>query len=131
MEGIHDLGGKLGYGPVDVNEPEMPFHADYEGRVWAISRTAKVPNITIDWWRHIRELVGKDDYLNRPYFDSWAQTHMASMIDGGVFTFSELESGTLICTAKTTVAAPNTLVSASGHFSASMNPECPIFSQSS
>jgi nitrile hydratase len=93
MDGIHDLGGKLGYGPVDVNEPEEPFHADYEGRIWAMTRTAKAPNITIDWWRHIRELVGKDDYLNRPYFDSWAQTHIASMIDSGVFTFDELESG--------------------------------------
>ncbi len=93
MDGIHDLGGKLGYGPVDVNEPEEPFHADYEGRIWGMTRTAKAPGITIDWWRHIRELIGKDDYLNRSYFDSWAQTHIASMIDGGVFTFAELESG--------------------------------------
>ncbi len=93
MDGIHDLGGKQGYGPVDVNEPDAPFHADYEGRMWAMSRTAKAPNITIDWWRHIRELVDRDDYLERSYFDSWAQTHMASMIDAGVFTFAELASG--------------------------------------
>lgn len=93
MDGIHDLGGKLGYGPVDVNEPDEPFHADYEGRMWAISRTAKAPGVTIDWWRHIRENIMPDDYLKRPYFDSWAQTHMASMIDAGVFSFDELESG--------------------------------------
>ena len=94
MDGIHDLGGKLGYGPVDVNEPDEPYHAKYEGRMWAISRTAKAPGVTIDWWRHIRELVAPEDYLNRSYFDSWAQTHMASMIDAGVFTFDELASGT-------------------------------------
>jgi nitrile hydratase len=93
MDGIHDLGGKLGYGPVDVNEPETPFHADYEGRSWAISRTARAPGITIDWWRHVRELVGEDDYLNRSYFDSWAQTNIASMIDTGLFTMEEFESG--------------------------------------
>jgi nitrile hydratase len=93
MDGIHDLGGKLGYGPVDVNEPEEPFHADYEGRSWAISRTARAPSITIDWWRHVRELVDPDDYLNRSYFDSWAQTNIASMIDTGLFTMEEFESG--------------------------------------
>ncbi len=93
MDGIHDLGGKLGYGPVDVNEPQEPFHAEYEGREWGMSRTARASSITIDWWRHVRELIPADDYLNRPYFDSWAQTDMAAMIDAGLFTFEELESG--------------------------------------
>jgi nitrile hydratase len=92
MHGIHDLGGKLGYGPVDVNEPEVPFHADYEGRSWAISRTARAPSITIDWWRYVRELINTDDYLNRSYFDSWAQTNIASMIDTGLFSLEEFES---------------------------------------
>ncbi len=93
MDGIHDLGGKLGYGPVDVNEPEEPFHADYEGREWGMARTARVANIPIDWWRHTRELIDPEDYLNRSYFDSWAQTDLAAMIDAGIFTFAELKSG--------------------------------------
>ncbi|KAB7613295.1 nitrile hydratase subunit beta [Amylibacter sp. SFDW26] len=93
MDGIHDLGGKLGYGSVDVNEPEEPFHYDYEGRMWAMSRIAKAPDINIDWWRHVRELIQEDDYLNRPYFDSWAQTTIATMIDSKVFTTDELASG--------------------------------------
>jgi len=93
MDGIHDLGGKLGYGSVDVSEPEEPFHHDFEGRMWAMSRIAKAPDINIDWWRHVRELIQEDDYLNRPYFDSWAQTTMATMIDSKVFTAEELASG--------------------------------------
>lgn len=90
MSGHHDLGGKLGYGPVDVNEPEEPFHADFEGRMWAISRLARHPDWTIDWWRHVRENIPKEDYLTRPYFDSWAQTHMAAFIDAGAFDLAEL-----------------------------------------
>lgn len=90
MSGIHDLGGKEGYGPIDVNEPEEPFHAEWEGRMWGISRMARHPSWTIDWWRHVRELIDKDDYLNRPYFDSWAQTHMAAFIDAGSFTLEEI-----------------------------------------
>ncbi len=96
MDGIHDLGGKLGYGPVDVNEPEAPFHDDFEGRMWAISRIAKAPDINIDWWRHVRELIQEGDYLNRPYFDSWAQTTIATMIDSKVFTKDELASGSSV-----------------------------------
>jgi nitrile hydratase len=90
MDGIHDLGGKLGFGAVDVNEPEEPFHADYEGRMWAISRSSRAPGINIDWWRHVRENIPADDYLNRSYFDSWAQTEMAALIDAGICSIEEL-----------------------------------------
>lgn len=89
MDGIHDLGGKLGYGAIDANEPEEPFHADYEGRMWAISRSSRAPGINIDWWRHVRENIPADDYLNRSYFDSWAQTEMAALIDAGICTVDE------------------------------------------
>lgn len=38
MNGIHDLGGMDGFGPV-VPEPDEPvFHADWEGRVFAMVR---------------------------------------------------------------------------------------------
>jgi nitrile hydratase len=93
MDGIHDLGGKLGYGAIDANEPEEPFHADYEGRMWAISRSSRSPGINIDWWRHVRENIPADDYLSRSYFDSWAQTEMAAMIDAGICTAEELIAG--------------------------------------
>lgn len=90
MSWIHDLGGKTGYGAVDVHEAEEPFHADFEGRMWAISRIARAPDWTIDWWRHVRELIPAKDYLNRPYFDSWMQTSTAAFIDSGYFTLDEL-----------------------------------------
>ena len=32
MDGIHDLGGKQGYGPIDVDEVDTPFHHDWEAR---------------------------------------------------------------------------------------------------
>lgn len=93
MDGIHDLGGKEGYGPIDVDEPEVAFHEAWEGRMWAISRIARAPDWTIDWWRHVRELIVPTDYLARPYFDSWAQTHLAAFIDSGIFTLEEGVTG--------------------------------------
>ena len=90
MDSVHDLGGKQGFGPIDVDEVEIPFHADWEGRMWAIAQCARSPDWTIDWWRHVRELIDPVDYLSRPYFDSWAQTHIAAFIDSGSFTLDEI-----------------------------------------
>ncbi|MFA9420541.1 MAG: nitrile hydratase subunit beta [Gammaproteobacteria bacterium] len=96
MDGIHDLGGKQGYGPVAVDETDVPFHHEWEGREWGISRTARVPGINIDWWRHCRELIMPEDYLGRPYFDSWAQTDFATYLNAGVLSMEEVISGKAI-----------------------------------
>ena len=93
MDGIHDLGGKQGFGPIEVDDGEKPFHADWEGREWGISQCARAPGITIDWWRHCRELIMPVDYLARPYFDSWAQNDLATYIEAGWFTLEEVRAG--------------------------------------
>ena len=98
MDGIHDVGGKQGYGAIDVDEVDLyeigeAFLHDWEAREWGISRCARTPDITIDWWRHCRELIAPVDYLSRPYFDTWAQTDFATYIDGGFFTLDEVLSG--------------------------------------
>lgn len=93
MDGPHDLGGKQGFGPVETDETDEPFHHDWEARMWGLSRCGGVSDWTIDWWRHIRELIDPVDYLDRPYFDSWAQTELAAYIDSGVISLDELASG--------------------------------------
>jgi nitrile hydratase beta subunit len=90
MDGIHDLGGKQGYGPIDVDDGETPFHHDWEAREWGIAQSARTPGITIDWWRHCRELILPEDYLNRPYFDSWAQTDFSTYIEAGWMTVEDI-----------------------------------------
>ena len=93
MDGIHDLGGKEGFGAVDVGETEEPFHAPWEGRAWAITQSTRAPEWTIDWWRHVRERIDPVDYVTRPYFDQWLQTEIAAHIDAGTFTLPELATG--------------------------------------
>ena len=61
--------------------------------MWAINQCARSPDWTLDWWRHVRELIDPVDYLSRPYFDSWAQTHIAAFIDSGAFTLEEIIAG--------------------------------------
>ncbi len=93
MDGIHDLGGKQGYGPVEVDDGDEAFHEDWEGREWGIAQCARTPGITIDWWRHCRELIMPEDYLARPYFDSWAQTDFSTYIEAGWITLDEIDAG--------------------------------------
>ena len=92
MDGVHDLGGKQGFGPVDVDDAGPPFHHDWEGREWGIAQCARTPGITIDWWRYCRELIMPEDYLTRPYFDSWAQTDFATFIEAGWITLAEISA---------------------------------------
>lgn len=94
MDGIHDLGGREGFGPIDVNEPEEAFHEPWEGRVLGIVRGMSRPrDWSIDWFRHCRELIEPVDYLTRPYYDQWLQTYAAMMVNSGVATVDELASG--------------------------------------
>ncbi len=81
MDGIHDLGGKHGFGPIEVTQTEKPFNSEWEAREWGLSQCVDVPGVTIDWWRHCRELIMPEDYLLRPYLDSWAQTDLATFVD--------------------------------------------------
>lgn len=94
MDGIHDLGGRQGFGKVEVDEPEEAFHHAWEGRVFGIVRGMSRPaDWNIDWFRHCRELIDPADYLTRPYYDQWLQAYAAMMVVSEVATVKELASG--------------------------------------
>ena len=38
MDGVHDMGGMDGFGKVEAEANEPPFHAPWEGRVLAMQR---------------------------------------------------------------------------------------------
>jgi nitrile hydratase len=94
MDGIHDLGGRQGFGAIDVDEPEEPFHEPWEGRVRGmVNAMSKAADWNIDWFRHCRELIDPVDYLSRPYFDQWLQTYAAMLVNSGIATVDEIASG--------------------------------------
>lgn len=94
MDGIHDLGGRQGFGPIDVDEPEEPFHEAWEPRVFGLVQAMSRPDDwSIDWFRHCRELITPADYLTRPYYDQWLQAYAAMMVNSGVASVKEIASG--------------------------------------
>ena len=88
MDGPHDLGGKDGFGPIDVDSP--PFAAAWEARQWALSKNVPLPGGTIDWWRHGIENMDPATYLSLPYFEKWCLNEMAHRIDQGMFSMAEV-----------------------------------------
>ena len=94
MDGVHDLGGREGFGPIVDKADERPFHDDWEMRAFGIKQSAAGGrHWTIDWFRHSRELTDPVDYLTRPYFDQWLTTLAAQMIDEGYLTLDEIRAG--------------------------------------
>lgn len=96
MNGIHDLGGMHGMGPIaPEKEGEEPlWHAAWEARMFGMRRGGTLPpGYNIDRWRHVRELIPPDLYLQRSYYDHWCMSFIAALLDGGWATEEEIASG--------------------------------------
>ena len=94
MDGVHDLGGREGFGPILDKDDERPFHAEWEMRAYGLTlASGSSADWTIDWFRHCRELAVPVDYLTRPFFDQWITTRAAQLTDAGYLTLDEIKSG--------------------------------------
>jgi len=94
MDGVHDLGGREGFGPIVGKHDEKVIHADWEIRDFAIKQSSAAgQSWTVDWFRYCRELTGPVDYLTRPYYDQWLTTLAAQLVDEGYLTLDEIKSG--------------------------------------
>ena len=94
MNGIHDMGGMDGMGPIQHETNEPVFHARWEGRVFALWRAAGAwGKWNIDAGRHGIELLPPADYLRMSYYEKWLVRNMALLVQHGLVTQQELESG--------------------------------------
>lgn len=72
MNGIHDLGGMHGMGPVEREEHEPWFHTEWERRAFAITLAAGfLGEWNLDQSRYARELMPPADYLASTYYEHW------------------------------------------------------------
>lgn len=92
MNGVHDLGGMHGMGPVAPEPDEPVFHHKWESRVHAIV-IASPTRGNIDAGRHHRELIPGQTLLAMSYYEKWFEALRQMLVKGGAVTASELESG--------------------------------------
>jgi nitrile hydratase beta subunit len=94
MNGVHDMGGMHGMGPIRHEKNEPVFHALWEGRVYAMDRALTAfHKWNIDAWRHHIETLPPADYLRMSYYEKWFAAMERRVIQYGFVTAEELEKG--------------------------------------
>ena len=72
MNGVHDLGGQHGHGPVVVEKDEPVFHEPWEGRVYALNGLARRAGLfNLDEMRRTIEEMPPAEYLRASYYERW------------------------------------------------------------
>ena len=94
MNGVHDMGGQQGFGPVHVEKNEALFHADWESRAMAVTVAMGASGQwNIDLSRSARESLPPAVYLSSSYYEIWIRALEQLMLARGMVTPAELVSG--------------------------------------
>jgi nitrile hydratase beta subunit len=94
VNGIHDMGGRHGMGAIPYEKNEPVFHESWEGRVYALNRAMRAHRKwTLDIDRHALEVLPPEDYLRLSYYERWLRRLEIQMIQYGIATTAEIESG--------------------------------------
>ncbi len=91
MDGIHDLGGMHGFGPIEIDLHEPRFHAEWEGRVVGIMGQLLGRGVfNIDAFRFGIESMAPAHYLMASYFERWRTSLERNLAAAGVLSPGEL-----------------------------------------
>ena len=94
MNGVHDMGGMHGFGKVEPETNEPPFHADWEGRVLAMQRAMTFTGEwNIDMSRSAQERLPAHVYLSSSYYERWARGLEKNAVEKGLIDADELTAG--------------------------------------
>lgn len=94
MNGVHDMGGMHGMGPIEYESNEPVFHEPWEARVLALHRAVRVSATwTTDASRHAVELIPAPEYLRMSYYEQRLHSLIELMVESSLVTRAEVESG--------------------------------------
>jgi nitrile hydratase subunit beta len=94
MNGIHDMGGMHGFGPVAREVSEPVFHEPWEGRVFGMRARytslfrPRYPGVN----RGYIESIAPLKYLGMSYYERFLDSLVRRAFDDGVITEAELEA---------------------------------------
>src|SRR6478672_5632313 len=90
MDGMHDLGGKQGFGRVAY--PSSPHDETWEPLVRALSAFALKRRIyNMDEFRHAIERMAPRHYINAPYYERHLTAVATLLVEKGGIAREELE----------------------------------------
>ena len=92
MDGIHDLGGKQGFGRVRHSPIAPVFHAAWEKRANALySLAVRLGIFNMDEYRHAIERMEPRHYMAASYYERTLTSLATLCVEKGVVTLEELE----------------------------------------
>ena len=93
MDGIHDMGGMDGFGPIPIKNKEPVFHATWEARVWAMNTALGAwGEWNIDAGRYTLEQLDPALYLSSSYYQRWLFRTENLLVDHGLVSREEIET---------------------------------------
>lgn len=95
MNGVHDLGGTDGLGPVEVEENEPVFHAEWEKAAFAMfAYNFRAGHFNVDQFRFGIEQMHPSEYLGSRYYEHWLHTAEHYTVALGVVDPADLDART-------------------------------------
>jgi nitrile hydratase beta subunit len=89
MNGIHDMGGMDGFGPVMREEHEPVFHSRWEARLFGLLAACRRTG-NADEFRHAIERIPAPRHLNSSYYERWLDALQILLIEKGMLSRDEL-----------------------------------------
>jgi nitrile hydratase len=93
MNGVHDLGGLTCFGPINPEQDEPVFHAQWEGRVFALTNASLAFMGPVDRIRHAIERMDPVEYLSTSYYEHWLRGIEIMGKDFGYLNDHEIATG--------------------------------------
>jgi hypothetical protein len=107
MNGVHDMGGMMGFGPVIGEAHEPVFHDAWQGRVFAMTIATAGRFGSIDGRRYALEIIPAAQYLRSSYYERWlmrieglAESHDAPAENGALPLLSPADAERLAAQGK-------------------------------
>jgi nitrile hydratase beta subunit len=92
MDGMHDLGGKQGFGRIRYALDAQVFHEPWEKRVNALYGFAvKLGIFNMDEYRHAIERMEPRHYMSAGYYERTLTSLATLCVEKGIVTLEELE----------------------------------------
>lgn len=93
MNGMHDLGGMHGMGPINPEPNEPVFHHDWERTVFGLFVTTFAGgHFNVDEFRHAIEKMEPAHYLESSYYEHWLHAIEGLLVGRGTLTEAAIEA---------------------------------------
>ncbi len=94
MDGVHDIGGTQGFGPVRLTpDSALVFHDDWEKRINALyGLVVRHGVFNMDEYRHAIERMAPRHYMAASYYERTLTSLATLCVEKGVLSLAELEA---------------------------------------